>query len=241
MSVIIDVDIGNSFVKWRMVGDTTVKRQPTASLIEGWQCELSEFGRVRVASVASRAVTQSFCQQVQERWCIVPEVAKVCSGIAGVIPCYTDISRLGVDRWLAMLAAYHLAGGACVAVTAGSALTADWVVADGLHVGGLIAPGRQKMLDVLHQGVANVLIDAMVAPAMPALGLGRNTTDCVLQGVNTLLAGFMAQVLERDLTAPLFLAGGDANVLLNLCVPEHKTRILLIPNLVLDGLAIAMP
>ncbi|MDZ7923905.1 MAG: type III pantothenate kinase [Marinagarivorans sp.] len=241
MPVIIDVDIGNSFVKWRIAGDENIERQSTASLAGGWNCKLAAPSRVRVASVADREITQLFCRQLQEQWSVEVEIASVRANIGGIAPCYADLTRLGVDRWLAMLAAYRLAGSACVVVSAGSALTADWLNAEGLHLGGWIAPGRQKMLDILHFGVANVLTEPVVASSPAVLGLGVNTSDCVLQGVNTLLAGFIAKVAEREVNAPLFLAGGDASILIILCAPEHKSRIRLMPNLVLDGLAIAMP
>ena len=240
MPVIIDVDIGNSFVKWRVAGDENIERQSTASLVEGWNYKSAAPSRVRVSSVASRELTQLFCSRVQEQWSVAAEVATVGATVGGVTPCYADLMRLGVDRWLAMLGAYRLAGSACVVVSAGSALTADWLNSKGLHLGGLIAPGRQKMLDILHFGVANVLTEPVVAPISPALGLGANTSDCVLQGVNTLLAGFIAKVAEREVNFPLFITGGDASILI-LCASEHKSRIRLTPNLVLDGLAIALP
>lgn len=55
--------------------------------------------------------------------------------LAGVRNGYDDFQRLGLDRWLALLGGYHLAKGACVVIDFGTAVTADFVAADGAHLG----------------------------------------------------------------------------------------------------------
>ena len=69
---------------------------------------------------------------------------------------YADPSRLGIDRWIAVLAAYHLApGGACV-IDAGTAATFDAVDAHGRHLGGLIMPGPQLLAAALDRNTSNI-------------------------------------------------------------------------------------
>ena len=63
----------------------------------------------------------------------------------GVRCAYADPARLGVDRWVAVLAAYHAAHGAACVLDAGTAVTFDAVAADGRHLGGLIFPGARQM------------------------------------------------------------------------------------------------
>ena len=54
---------------------------------------------------------------------------------------YRDPAQLGVDRWLAMCAAWQQFPGSLCVVDAGTAVTIDVVAADGAHSGGLILPG----------------------------------------------------------------------------------------------------
>lgn len=235
----VDIDLGNSFVKWRSLGETEIHQQSVESLAEGWQCLWSDVGRVRLASVAKAEVTQALIDEVAARWQVTVELAKVESGVGGVQPAYQDCSRLGVDRWLAMLACRQLVSGGVCVVSAGSALTADWVAANGEHLGGFIAPGRGRMLRSLYCDVANVL--NMPVDLAPQTSLGRSTEECVAGGIGVLMAGFINDVAERQLEAPIFIYGGDSHAMLRLCAQEHKSRVRLLNNPVLDGLVIALP
>ena len=238
--MILDVDIGNTFTKWRVMGEPLVQRQLTADLEHGWQCQQVGVERVRIACVAANTALQCILRVAQARWGCLPEIAVVRQGVAGLQPCYQDLSRLGVDRWLAMLAAYSAYQSACVVVSLGSAITADWVASDGRHLGGLIVPGRQKMLDSLYSGVANVLREPTL-PALPNLALGNTTNTCVANGIAAMCAGFVAHIALQQPGWPVWVAGGDAQAMLDLCAQGHKSQWQLAQTLVLDGLAIALP
>ena len=45
--------------------------------------------------------------------------------LAGVRNGYLDYQRLGLDRWLALVAAHHLAKKACLVIDLGTAVTSD--------------------------------------------------------------------------------------------------------------------
>lgn len=235
----VDIDLGNSFIKWRAFGDEAIYQQSVESLADGWQCTWSDIARVRLASVANAEVTDALCAEIAARWQIRIERACVAAGIGGVTPVYTDLSRLGVDRWLAMLACRQLASGPVCVVSAGSALTADWLAKDGRHLGGFIAPGRSRMLRSLFADVANVLISP--DDLAPQTRLGVTTETCVAGGVGVLMSGFINDVAKRHLEAPIFMYGGDSQAMLSLCAQEHKSRVRLLNNPVLDGLVIALP
>ncbi|BCD96118.1 type III pantothenate kinase [Marinagarivorans cellulosilyticus] len=239
--MIVDVDIGNTNAKWRCQGDSRIYVQSTRSLPQAWQYSGAAITRVRVACVAGADVLQCFAAAVRERWGIDIELARVQRNYAGLAVCYEDVSRLGVDRWLAMLAAFKSVGDEFVAVSAGSALTADWVAQDGQHLGGFIAPGRERMLASLYGDVANVLLTPRVPGELLDIALGQSTETCVDGGVAVLLRGFINHVASRCLGARIILAGGDAQAMLTMCAQEHKFRVSLVSNPVLDGLAIALP
>ena len=239
--MIVDIDIGNTNAKWRCAGDGHVYSQPTSTLLNAWDCVEGEVSRVRIASVAGAEVLQSFVSEVRARWGLEVEVACVQRVCAGLTVCYDDVSRLGVDRWLAMLSAYRAIGSDCVVVSAGSAMTADWVASNGRHLGGFIAPGREKMMASLYQDVANVLRSPRSLSQAPSVSLGQSTEGCVDAGVAVLLQGFINHVASRHLGSPIILAGGDAHAMLSVCAQEHKSKVSLVSNPVLDGLAIALP
>ena len=58
---------------------------------------------------------------------------------------YPQPQSLGVDRWLALIAARQLAPGWACVIDAGTALTIDALDAAGLHLGGLIIPGSRMI------------------------------------------------------------------------------------------------
>ena len=61
--------------------------------------------------------------------------------MSGVRNGYEEFERLGLDRWLAMLGGFHLASGACLVLDFGTAVTADFIAADGEHLGWFHLPG----------------------------------------------------------------------------------------------------
>jgi type III pantothenate kinase len=63
---------------------------------------------------------------------------------------YAQPQKLGVDRFLAMLAAHARGEGAVLLCGVGTALTIDLIDAQGCHVGGRIAPSPTLMREVLH-------------------------------------------------------------------------------------------
>lgn len=94
--------------------------------------------RVWVASVAPGACAarvQAVLAELQPArvdWLRSPRQA------AGVTNSYAKPERLGVDRFLALLAAHAVGGAACV-IGCGTALTLDALAADGRHAEGMIA------------------------------------------------------------------------------------------------------
>lgn len=254
---ILDVDIGNTFTKWRWRGECNVERQLTRELIaKGWAGASLRPKRICVACVAGESAAEAFRVEVFKQG-TKPDLrfAAVAQNMGGISPCYEDVTRLGVDRWLAMLAAFNRYQTSCVVVSAGSAITADWLSADGLHLGGMIAPGRDRLAASLQHDLAGVL-RAAEQPVQRSqsvlvlegsnggsqgLVLGSDTASCCAAGIDAYLTGFLSQVLRQHSGAQVLFCGGDSHALFSLCPPEEKKRIQTRRHLVLDGLAIALP
>ena len=130
----------------------------------------------------------------------------------GVQCAYRDHGRLGIDRWLALLAGWSLAAGPCVVVDAGTALTLDWVDRSGQHQGGLILPGLRLGIGALLQGTSNVLVDFDKLDQAEVLP-GRNTTDAVYNGALfaqvATVEYALKQLQQQEPAAKLLITGGD--------------------------------
>ncbi|MGO4222785.1 type III pantothenate kinase [Lysobacter sp. TAF61] len=145
---------------------------------------------------------------------------------------YADPRKLGVDRFLALLAAHARIADAALVCGVGTALTIDLIDADGRHLGGRIAPSPTLMREVLHER----------APQLPESGgdyvdFARDTEDALASGCD----GAALALIERSLdaarqrlgrTPQLILHGGGAQALV--AQLPNATQV---ATLVLEGLA----
>lgn len=146
---------------------------------------------------------------------------------------YAEPARLGVDRFLALLAASERRDGPWLLVSAGSALTVDLLQADGEHVGGLISPMPETMRGALASRFAQLDVAAGTAGDFAA-----DTADAIASGCEGAAIGLVERSLrrahERLGRAPtLLLAGGGAGLFAGLA---HSPTVAT-PALVIDGLA----
>ena len=235
--MILDIDIGNSYTKWRLTDGAAVYRsgsQTTQSISDGLELPPGvPILHVRLSSVASDSLQGDLVAQMKSQFNAEVAVAKVSSSAAGVTCGYDDPSSLGIDRWLAMMASYSRYQASVLVVDAGSAMTLDLVTAEGRHIGGYILPGLTLMRDALWGGTDRVKVDANATSG--GIDPAQDTAAAVNQG--SLLASIA--VIEKLLVqyqSNLVVTGGDAKHLL----PYLKGKVDYQPNLVLDGLALGV-
>ena len=144
---------------------------------------------------------------------------------------YSEPARMGVDRWLAMLAARARHRGRICVVDVGSALTIDLVAADGAHEGGYIIPGPALMERALLLDTNRVRFDESIDYA---LSPGNSTAEAVRHGIAIAQAGAVALALEKAAAdAPaLYFCGGAGDMLMEL-LDRGGTSV---PDLVFEGL-----
>lgn len=249
--MILELDCGNSRIKWRVLcaegrilfaGNESGNDRLLAALLELPGLTLR---RCRMVSVRSELAISKLVDLISQQFSIMCLVAASQSNSAGLVNGYSDPGRLGVDRWLAILAAYKLAGGACLVIDVGTAVTVDLVRAGGEHLGGYICPGVRLMMDQLvssAHGIAGLrerLRERLGGQG--DLSPGRCTDDAVAHGVILMLRSYIEsqlQLAERALGEPyaVFITGGDADLIGPLSVEA-----LIVPDLVFIGLAIACP
>ncbi|WP_027857459.1 type III pantothenate kinase [Marinobacterium jannaschii] len=239
--MIVEIDVGNTFLKWRLLDDRKVLccgRQLTASIEAGlpaeWTAAVTE---VRIASVAGSEVERRLTEYCARELGLVARIARTAAAAAGVTNSYSDPSRMGVDRWLAMLAAYHHAGSACCVVDCGSAITVDYVAADGCHQGGYIIPGLRLLQQALLSNTAEVIVDRNIARF--SVEPGTDTSAAVSHGVNYIFQALQQRIVSElaqyKEPVALYITGGDGELFYQLAGEGE-----LCPDLVMDGLVLSL-
>lgn len=239
---VFDIDVGNSRVKWRSgVNERGVCAQSDLAPLLAGVAALQP-ARIRVASVAGDGFNARLAEELIRLCETEPEFAVTTRACAGVECGYDRPETMGVDRWLALLAAWTMAPGALMVVSAGTALTVDALMANGRHQGGYIVPGLRLMQRSLGQHTADVQVTASIDSATGTPRFGRTTQEAVQHGIVRMTSA-LTEAAIADFAAVaggqprLFLAGGDAP-LLN---AQLRTPCTVVPDLVLDGLAVALP
>ncbi|HTV49445.1 MAG TPA: type III pantothenate kinase [Phycisphaerae bacterium] len=148
----------------------------------------------------------------------------------------TDEKTIGMDRLCGALSAYVNTQLACVIISAGTALVVDGIDADGVFLGGAIAPGLAMGAKALHAW-ASQLPEADLAP--PENPFGLNTMQALNLGLYAAARGAVRELVERYAESlgawPHVVAtGGDAHRLLG----DSGLVDSLIPDLVLQGAAL---
>jgi type III pantothenate kinase len=237
------LDLGNTRLKWAMAsangwsarGAVAWDEDVANVLAKSWGA-LAQPDRVLGSSVVDEArdaqiqtvIATIFARDVT--WVRTP--AQAC----GVRNAYPEPHRLGVDRFLAMVAAHAEGHTPCVLAGIGTALTLDALAADGQHLGGLIAPGPLLMQQSLLGATVRVQTDYRAA----IRDIADNTADAVASGcwqaVAALIERFARHIANQHPgKAPrLLLDGGDAATLLPLLGLSAE----LAPDSVLRGLLV---
>ena len=250
----LELDAGNSRIKWRLVsaagqrlaGDAVAARgEPEAGIekllraVDGSLSALADTGgtvtSIAVASVRGADFQDILASCLGQCFEVKPVFATVSAHCAGVTNAYEDVSRMGVDRWLAMLAAWQACQEACCIVDCGSAMTVDLIGPDGQHLGGYIVPGMKMMLEAMAARTPALQHDE--EPGWLDSGPGVDTRSAMEAGVLNMALGLLTRVREQYPGLRWYLTGGDAPVLAS----HLQWQCDIVPELVLDGLALANP
>lgn len=242
--MILELDWGNSLIKWRAIqADAVLARGTVESAVDVFVAVRSAGitpDVCRMVSVRGEAETAQLREAVAAEWRIPVHVAQPQKVLAGVTNGYEDYSRLGLDRWLALVAAARLAKHGCLVLDLGTAVTADYVSRSGQHLGGFICPGIKMMCGELRSHTRRIEF-AGDQPDAEFQRPGRNTGDAVRRGALLMLRAFVeGQLALADEWLgegfEVFVTGGDAALVLDL-LPRAR----LLGDLVFLGLAYACP
>lgn len=222
------VDAGNTSTKFTAFSAGKViffSREFDVLAEEGLSPEVIYF-----ASVRSRENDHGLCEKLLM---LYPDVSLVelqtAAKACGVINAYPQPSRLGVDRWLSLIAGYHHVKNNVVVVDVGTAVKVDVVSSAGVHLGGYIAPGLALMESSLRSNTAKIRYTE--DEVFGGEGLPNSTARAVTEGCYEMLVGFLERVYKMHSNCSWLVAGGDASKLLEvLSFPVQYS-----PNLVAEG------
>jgi type III pantothenate kinase len=221
------LDIGNSRSKARLYDAglfTEIQLENISA--EQW----SSITAVYCASVAADSRVLAICEQIPSA---IPFIQIRSEAQAfGVINSYQQPHLLGVDRWLALVAAAELYPSTDLLIAdAGTALTIDWLSSFGVHQGGWILAGQKLQQEAVLSKTAKVFSAELETEQLcPA----TDTATALYQGAIAALVGAIRQAWAIKPTQLIILTGGDAQ-LLQKYLTDLPIR--LEPQLIFQGLA----
>ena len=186
--------------------------------------------------VAGDAVKRRVEEQM-ELWDVAPQWVVSSAAEAGLVNGYDHPTRLGSDRWIAMIGARQrmLRDGPprpLVVVMVGTAVTVEAVDASGKFLGGIILPGHGIMLRALESGTAGLRVPTGEVREFPT-----NTSDALTSGGTFAIAGAVERMVQhvRDHCGaePLCYMTGGAGWKM---APSMSVKFELVDGLIFDGL-----
>ena len=225
------LDVGNTAIKWRLADKVgLLERGGVAADIKALREDLRDVGwrQVAVSSVATDEFNAALCSAL-ETFHATPVWRAAAEALCGdLINAYPTPQQLGVDRWLAMLAARAYSVESVCVIDAGTAITIDLVTANGQHEGGYILPGADLMRKALTNETGRIRVSELAPPSRQP---GTDSMACVSAGIWCAALGGVQSVLADYPDYVPLLTGGCAGALLDLGLNAEWH-----PDLVLEGL-----
>jgi type III pantothenate kinase len=247
MMAVLEIDAGNSRIKWRVLGLEEAQHQvqsvnvavaaakeagtlpgpfrdKLAALVDGG------IQNIRVANVRGKAFASELADACEQFFGAKPYFARIENHQNGISSSYSEPTSMGIDRWLAMQAVHALNKSAACIVDCGSAMTIDLLSAEGRHLGGFIVPGFLLMQSALHKGTADLPLPAEQSFALVP---GMNTQEAIQNGSLNVLLALLERVRQHwAKDSEWYFCGGDASLLSTFIEWQHHLN----ADLVLDGL-----
>lgn len=241
-------DVGNTFIKWGLLDELKlvdlgcIRNEDFLAK----ECDAliklipPDAGRVIACCVASNNIDAKLTTLIANNYDCLIEYVQSESMAYGIRSGYQDASQLGVDRWVAMIAAKTQFSGDITVIDLGTAVTIDTIDEFGDHIGGQILPGLQLMLSSLDKKTDRITLPSISNDLtnMKINFWADNTNDAIIFGACNAICGAIERAIiclqENGHSPTVILTGGDALVFKNLMNEGYRHR----PNLVLEGLAI---
>ncbi|MFN0315570.1 MAG: type III pantothenate kinase [Burkholderiales bacterium] len=235
---VLAIDVGNSRIKWgfhhqgEWLSMGALPRADSARLASVWADNPAPH-RVVGCNVAGEEAGREIGHAVAARGCQVEWIVSRANQ-CGVANRYDEPSQLGADRWAALIGARKRVAGGCVVLSAGTAVTIDAMSAQGEFLGGVILPNPSIMAEALERHTAALKRQRGKFHLLPT-----NTADAIATGAYLAVGGALNRIENTlrtlgEASCEIVMTGGGAADL----QPTLDRNAKLIPNLVLEGLAV---
>jgi type III pantothenate kinase len=214
------LDAGNTRLKWRLSDGRRLLDGGNVPIGEGaFDAQLHAafrkhitIERVIATNVAGDVVGSAIEVLASDSFGCTVEVLLPSGEFRGLKNGYTNPASLGADRWAAMIGARELVSGAICIVDCGTAITLDWIDASGVHLGGMIIPGRRLMTECLIASTHQIRVPDS-SEVLEGRLLGTDTASCVAAGTFGCVAGMVERTVQNvgnGAEVTCLIAGGDA-------------------------------
>jgi type III pantothenate kinase len=241
------LDVGNTRLKWayydqpgakaKLLGNGAVFLENIDRLAEDEWSTLPEPLHMLGCIVAGEAIRRRVEEQL-EQWHFTPKWVSSSVSEAGLTNGYDHPTRLGSDRWVAMIGArarmirQSTKPRPLVVVMVGTAVTVEAIDTGGKFLGGIILPGHGIMLRALESGTAGLRVPTGEVKLFPT-----NTSDALTSGGTFAIAGaierMVQHVREHCGVEPLCYMTGGAGWKM---APSMSVPFELVDSLIFDGL-----
>ncbi len=155
-----------------------------------------------------------------------------------------DTKNIGVDRLLNIFAVKQFVGGDTVVVSAGTAVTIDYLNKNGEYVGGEIFIGIGSAVQSLAQRTSklpNISYTKLQRFKYEKVIedkdlIGSDTFDCIMKGMINFYSSGINNILSIIKPRNIVITGGDAKIVIKLLRKICNKKIWMIENLVILGL-----
>ncbi|VAW56224.1 Pantothenate kinase type III, CoaX-like [hydrothermal vent metagenome] len=260
------IDIGNSRIKWALyIGEPRLFHVHSQSAFdytkENFEDQLNQANlpitssTIEISCVVGDALKMRMLKWLGKNNRKKVNFAQTQAQQCNITNSYVRPGKMGVDRWLAMIAAFDLHAPEhneilCV-IDCGTAITLDMLNARGQHLGGTIMPGFKTMIQSLVNNTSDIEYShLLVRHKTLKEGLANTTHDAILKGCTQLIVGGLFNMVWRNQTnasTPIkcIITGGDGKWVANAlklsldATPNVELQTSYNPYLVLQGLVIA--
>ncbi|MFU8789070.1 MAG: type III pantothenate kinase [Methylobacter sp.] len=231
------VDMGNTRLKWALTtAGQLISGAPLPNsrlnrneLIKLWRSRYRP-RRVVISCTSSNQSLELVQTVARELWLDIEIIlVKARAQGYGVTNAYQQPEKLGVDRWLSLVAVWQCYHRPACIVDCGTAITVDLIDAEGRHQGGLICPGLTLMKTSLSQGTQALTFTETSHLFKPA----NFTEGAIYSGTLAAAVGLVQHIhAKQPANTELILTGGDAELIAR----QLSLACLVDPQLVLRGL-----
>jgi type III pantothenate kinase len=227
---------------WRMITDVPRSADEVGVLLRGLLAG-ADVGVAQVRGVAIASVVRGVATHLEEaceRW--LPGARVVIFDASTPLPITLDVEEpatVGADRIINTLVASRRYQRDCIVVDLGTATTFDCITADGVFLGGVIAPGVRTSAETLFRRTSKLPATELEPPTR---AIGRRTEECIRAGVMFGAADAIDGIVKRIIAEwpndarPLVVGtGGLAELFAPLCDCFDEVD----PHLTLKGLEMA--